>query len=190
MNKILLFLLLICSSGIEMSAQAVIDFQPKMLDKCIIKVFEQSEIKLEPLLPGKPEISEQLVNGLYYNIISSDFEVIGYSYVGRANSCKISGCDIKTDVINESGYEFFDYFILYDTSVTVMKVKVFNYQSTHGHEVTAEGWLKQFVGYNQEKSLDVGKEVDAISGATVTVDALTFDVKRVTKLLNRWLRNE
>ncbi|MCK4920537.1 MAG: FMN-binding protein [Bacteroidales bacterium] len=53
-----------------------------------------------------------------------------------------------------------------------------NYQATHGQEVTSPGWLKQFVGYDGIKSLVVGREIDAISGATISADAITMNLQR------------
>jgi hypothetical protein len=66
-------------------------------------------------------------------------------------------------------------------------VKIFNYAATHGHEVSAKGWLKQFAGYNGSDTLQVGKNVDAISGATISVYGITLDVQMKTILLKNYL---
>jgi len=62
---------------------------------------------------------------------------------------------------------------------------VYNYQATHGQEVTNKGWLKQFQGYDGSRSLTVGKSIDAISGATVSVLGITNDVQEKTRLLKQ-----
>ncbi|WP_234408600.1 FMN-binding protein [Marinilabilia salmonicolor] len=81
--------------------------------------------------------------------------------------------------------EYFDYFILFDAEKSVQVVKVFNYQATHGYEITSRGWLKQFAGHDGSESLQVNKNIDAISGATISVQAITEDVQRQTSLLQR-----
>ncbi len=55
--------------------------------------------------------------------------------------------------------------------------------ATHGQEITARGWLKQFIGYNGSESLKVDKNIDTISGATISVYAITSDIKLITCLL-------
>jgi len=66
-----------------------------------------------------------------------------------------------------------------------MNVKVFNYQATHGHEITAKGWLKQFIGYTAKGNLNVGKTVDSISGATISVNGITSNIRMVTAVLDK-----
>ncbi|MFO7723182.1 MAG: hypothetical protein R6V49_08180 [Bacteroidales bacterium] len=41
---------------------------------------------------------------------------------------------------------------------------------------TAKRWLRQFIGYNGTSELVVGKNEDAISGATVSVQGITADI--------------
>ena len=81
--------------------------------------------------------------------------------------------------------EYFDYFILFDITKTVQIVKVFNYQASRGHEITAKGWLKQFIGHDGSESLQVDKNIDAVSGATISAYAITADVNMKTSLLKK-----
>ena len=106
----------------------------------------------------------------------------GYLYVGRVNSCRSGGCSINQEDYDLS-YEFFDYFIIIDTLKSIKRVKVFNYQATQGHEVMSIGWLKQFVGYKGDEELRYGKEIEAISGATVSAKSLNTDIQHTIKLL-------
>lgn len=111
-----------------------------------------------------------------------------YIYIGRVNSCRAGGCSISHDANFDSNSEYFDYFILFDESKTVKLVKVFNYQATHGQEVSAKGWLKQFEGFDGINPLTVGKNIDAISGATISVYGITLDVKDKTELLQQLVK--
>lgn len=102
------------------------------------------------------------------------------------NSCRAGGC--SNPALSASGLEtseFFDYFVVFEDDIAVQQVRIFNYQATHGQEVTNKGWLKQFQGYNGERQLNVGKNIDAISGATVSVYAITNDIQEKTHLLKQ-----
>ncbi len=109
-----------------------------------------------------------------------------FIYIGRVNSCRAGGCAIQSNTDEPS--EYFDYFIFFNADANVELVKVFNYAATHGHEVMAKGWLKQFSGHNSNNSLEVGKNIDAISGATISVQALTKDIKEKTELLHQHIQ--
>lgn len=111
-----------------------------------------------------------------------------YIYVGRVNSCRQGGCSNPALTITYETSEYFDYLIVFDSNVSVQQVKVYNYQATHGHEMTNKGWLKQFQGYDGIRSLTVGKSIDAISGATVSVYSITDDIQDKTKLLKKLIQ--
>lgn len=84
--------------------------------------------------------------------------------------------------------EYFDYCIYFDKDITVKTVKVTSYRATHGHEVTAKSWLKQFIGFSGKEELRPGKEIDAISGATISVYAITADIEHKTKVLKEFIK--
>jgi hypothetical protein len=119
------------------------------------------------------------LKGNYYEI--SDLNSpLGYLYIGRVNSCRAGGCAISYGDTLSGSFEYFDYLIIFDTTANIRSVKIFNYQSTHGQEICNRGWLKQFTGYNGDHKLEVGKDIDAISGATISVYNLTFDIENVS----------
>ena len=113
----------------------------------------------------------------------------GYLHFGRVKTCRTGGCSLSGHSETENfDSEYFDYFILYNTDLTVETVKVYNYQASYGHEISARGWLKQFEGFTGKTSLEVGKNIDAISGATVSVHAITDDVQWKTKMLQETVK--
>nr|MDA3853565.1 FMN-binding protein [Bacteroidales bacterium] len=103
---------------------------------------------------------------------------IKYIYIGRVNSCRTGTCSVDEDLA-----EYFDYIILFNTDKSVVQVKVFNYQATHGQEITAKSWLKQFIGYQGQKELKVNKDIDSISGATISTYAITEDINKRSAIL-------
>ncbi|SDC90801.1 FMN-binding domain-containing protein [Williamwhitmania taraxaci] len=164
-------------------AQTSIDYQPKALLKTLQKagITDVSTVK-ELTLPELKNL-QQTLNGKFFKIETNNVSQYKYIYVGRVNSCRAGGCSITHSVNNIGDSEYFDYYILFDKNKTVRVVTVFNYQATHGQEVTAKGWLKQFIGHNGSEPLKVDKNIDAISGATISVYAITSDIEMKTAIL-------
>lgn len=186
MNKIVSTISFLLVINACLMSQASIDFNPKSLKaeltKANGKAVELKELSITP------EISKSIRLGKYYSTIDQSFNITKYVYVGRINSCRAGGCSIAQKTDSNQDSEFFDYFILFDANASIQLVKIYNYQATHGQEVTATSWLKQFKNYNGNKELVVGKNVDAISGATISVDATSFDIEHKTKLLKQILQ--
>lgn len=156
-----------------------INYQHKQLKKELLKTWE---VELSALSEWKTP-SDQLMNeGKFYKVVK-DSEIIGYVYVGRIISCREGGCVRDKAVTYSGNYEYFDAFFLYNADKNMERVKVFNYRATHGQEVCSKGWLKQFIGYNSESPLEVGKNVDGLSGATISAHALTDEVNYITQLI-------
>lgn len=119
------------------------------------------------------------IKGKYYHLKTNAEDAgISYIYLGRVNTMRS-----QHQQTNGNSSEYFDYFILYDKQLAIQKVKIFNYQASHGEMISSPGWLKSFQGYTPKKSLEIGKQVDAISGATISVNKLTFDIKQKSNLL-------
>jgi len=127
-------------------------------------------------------------NGEFYLLKSND-SIFAYTYIGRVKTCRSGGCSINNKIDKGNDSEYFEYYIFFDTKMGINRLRVFNYQATHGHEITAQSWLRQFVGYTHQnqttsgQSLTVGKNIDAISGATISVYAITYDIEHISKLI-------
>lgn len=176
--KLILIILISWIFGAVSSAQTQVDYTAKALKKEIEKswgldINDLIKIDFDADIPTE---------GRFFTTVRPTTK---YVYVGRVNSCRTGGCSIGNEASGTS--EYFDYFILFDERANVELVKIFNYAATHGHEVMAKGWLKQFVDYNNKTELIVGKDVDSISGATVSVHAITEDIQQKTHLLGKYL---
>jgi len=166
-------------------AQTEVNYQHKTLVKELQKSGITDLARLEELKVADSVVSSGTIQGKYFLITETNAHDFKYIYVGRVNSCRAGGCSISGDATAPGASEYFDYFMLFDTHKKVQLVRVFNYQATHGHEITAKGWLKQFIGHDSSGSLQVDKNIDAISGATISVHAITNDIEAKTALLKR-----
>lgn len=186
--KKILFLLswLLVSTGTY--ADKGIDFASKPFIRAIEKEDLNGLSDLEELQFSDAVPTENMHGKFFQTRDENRQSPVRYAYVGRVNSCRTGGCAAPGNITGEIGYEYFDYFILFDARGSILQTKVFNYQATHGQEITARGWLKQFDGYSGKTDLRVGHGIDAISGATISVYAITRDVKEKTQMLQQWLR--
>lgn len=177
MRKLLFWgIMILC--GIQANSQDILNYKPKELMTELNRYCEGVEPKFESLIVSEAQISPEK-NGKYFKITNlSGTCLIKYVYIGRVLSCRAGGCSSSPGKNENTEHEYFDYFLLLDSIPKVQVAKVFNYQASHGQEITAKGWLKQFSGFDGSQSLEVGKSVDAISGATVSVYAITLDIEK------------
>lgn len=89
--------------------------------------------------------------------IEKNKKLLGYAYISNASS--------KTAQ--------FDYLVLLDTNLIVLKTKVLIYREEYGGEIGSKRWLKQFEGKKGGDELKYGDNIMAISGATISVRSMT-----------------
>ncbi len=173
--------------------QDALEYGNKSIQKTLRKLLKSDHVRLNRLEDSLLLTEKKgILPGKYFKVtVPSRKGVQYYLYVGRVNSCRAGGCSSSSGKLVENiEYEYFDYFILFRVDGTVFMVKVFHYAATHGQEITSRGWLKQFSGYSAGQSLEIGKNIDAISGATVSVYAITLDVQHKTQRLKQILENK
>src|SRR3990172_2044678 len=163
-------ILLVFFSCNILEAQDEINYRPKLLYKALLR--ENTSV-----LPGITEIvipeafEGHIYQGKFFETKDNNpAGTIRYIYTGRINSCRTGGCSGDMKKSGDHDSEYFDYFILFDAGCKIVQVRVFNYRATHGQEITAAGWLRQFIGYHGESELKTGKNIDGISGATISVE--------------------
>lgn len=164
-----------------------INYEHKAIQKTLVNSFSLVNPQLSELVLPKEYATG--IEGKFFNVTSDNTDaVIKYMYIGRVNSCRAGGCSMPNALSQGGDSEYFDYLMVFNAQCEVIMVKVFNYQATHGHEVTAKGWLKQFIGYDtQENNLEVGKNIDSISGATISVNGITQDISDKTQRISQFL---
>lgn len=75
--------------------------------------------------------------------------------------------------------ETFTYFVAIDNEGNILKLHITDYPSQHGAKITNRKWLDKWVG-KSPSSQSFGDEVDAITGATLSVNALINDLRSVS----------
>ena len=141
----------------------------KTVDKEIIETFGIKNYAFNfKLIPVEiiPELPAEFNDNNFLEI-KSENQILGYAYISKAPS--------KTD--------HFDYLILLDKNLTILKAKVIAYREDYGGEIGSKRWLKQFMGKTHNDELKYQENIVAISGATISVRSMTNAVNDLLKSL-------
>ena len=75
-------------------------------------------------------------------------------------------------------HEMITYAIGINPDGSVKHIEILEYVESYGYEAAEQSWLKQFYGKTVASTFKLGKDVDSISGATLSCKHLTDGVKR------------
>ncbi|MEC3907395.1 FMN-binding protein [Tamlana sp. 2201CG12-4] len=131
----------------------------KKVNKEIVKTFNVEAFNFNSVDIAS-EITKDLPSKFEENNffkIETSNQLIGYAYLAQAPS--------KTAQ--------FDYLVLLDKDLVVVKSKVLIYREEYGGEIGSTRWLKQFIGKKEGDQLKCGDNIVAISGATISVRSMT-----------------
>jgi len=162
MNRMLIILILMMPLGLSKSIQ-------KKVDKQIIETFNVQEFTFTEFNIDS-EIARTLPSTFGKNNlfkIETEDSFLGYAYVAKAFG--------KVD--------FFDYLVLLDKDLIILKTKILIYREDYGGEIGSKRWLKQFIGKTQNDDLRYGDNIAAISGATISVKVMTKAMNDLLKSL-------
>lgn len=78
------------------------------------------------------------------------------------------------------------YLVAVDSSLALLDVDILVYRESYGGEVAYEPWRRQFRGRRPGDALEVGRGVRGISGATISVNAVTAGIRRTLSDFAAW----
>jgi Na+-translocating ferredoxin:NAD+ oxidoreductase RnfG subunit len=73
--------------------------------------------------------------------------------------------------------------IIFSPSGKIMRVDIIRYREPYGGAVSSRNWLNQFTGKSPSESFKVEKDIDSISGATISVNSVTRGVYKLTLVM-------
>lgn len=97
------------------------------------------------------------------------------------DSSGLLGYSIVSDVVSRSGP--FKIHVLLDKQHVVKRATVISYPWTHGREVGRRSFTSQFEGKGPKDAVELDNDIDAVSGATLSCNAMTQGVREAIKLL-------
>lgn len=80
-------------------------------------------------------------------------------------------------------HEYIDFATFFDCDGRVTRVEVVAYREPYGEGIRSERFRNQFVGKSADNRLRAGHDIDVISGATLSAQAMAKAVKRASVLL-------
>ena len=148
----------------------------KRVNKEIEKTFQSSTIEMLPVIVPE-EINSKLptkITGANFFTLSEGSELLGYAFVDNAPS--------KTAK--------FDYLVIFDQDLTVIHTKVLVYREDYGGEIGSKRWLKQFLGKTGNDRVSYENNIDAISGATISVRSMTLSMDKLFQTIGQLQENK
>ncbi len=121
------------------------------VDKVLFSVYQEEGLEINALTS-----TIEGLEGNFFTIINGDL-LKGYIYVAQAPSMK----------------NVFDYMVVFSPQLEIEKAKVLIYREQHGRQIGTVRWLSQFKGLSTEDRPELGKEIDGISGATISSKSMT-----------------
>lgn len=84
-------------------------------------------------------------------------------------------------------HEPITYAVLFDPAGKVQRVEIMVYREAYGDGVRAEPFRRQFVGRDASSPMRAGREIQFVSGSTISSRALTAGIRRDTVLIQAFL---
>lgn len=170
MNRKKVWILFLCGSMLLNLSFGTADSLPKRVFKELSKVFETEQFDLQPIKVASALNAElpQKITGENLYQISIQKQSVGYVFFDHAMS--------KTAQ--------FDYLVIFNKDLTVRQTKILVYREEYGGEIGSKRWLSQFEGKSGDETLTYQKNIDAISGATISARSMTMAMNNLLKTIN------
>jgi len=140
----------------------------KRIDKTLVKLFPKIVVELIDMdLTAELTSAYTSVRGVKISRLKSAESILGYACFASSKG--------KND--------YFDYMVIFDKELVIKKVKVLIYRSTYGGEIMSRSWLKQFIGKANGQEMAMDKDIDGISGATLSAPSITQGIKELSLLI-------
>lgn len=85
-------------------------------------------------------------------------------------------------------HEHIKYAVGINADGSVRQIEIMEYTESYGYEVRNESWRKQFIGKTAAAPIKLNKDIDNISGATLSCKHLADGVKRVMTMYDLVLK--
>jgi Na+-translocating ferredoxin:NAD+ oxidoreductase RnfG subunit len=145
---------------------------PKKYDKKIRKYIKEiygTETFDVSLINYPDSISIKVISADNFYKISADNKTIGFVILDKT----------------PSKFSYFNYIVFLDKNLAIKSVKILTYREEHGDEIMSKRWLKQFFGLQPKDQAVLNKNIDGISGATISVKSLTTRIDLILKDLKK-----
>ena len=81
------------------------------------------------------------------------------------------------------------FLVLFDENQEVIHSSIIKYREGYGGEISGKNWLNQFLGMRNDSLLKFEKDIDGITGATISVKSFTKGISKLSLLLPHIMAN-
>jgi Na+-translocating ferredoxin:NAD+ oxidoreductase RnfG subunit len=184
MKKILL--LIVVGVGVLLLTRNANAYQILATKKQALKIVLGSGVKITTIvkkLAGeeKHEVESKLGNSLIYQPPAggSTWGVVPSKtftfYKGTKNGKEVG---IALIDVEPGRWGKNTYMIGLNPDGSVKRVVVMSYREIWGRPIASPGWLHQFAGKNIKNTIEVGKDISSVGGATISSSSAAFAVKK------------
>lgn len=182
-NSRLLTMALSCALallGLTATAQADQTFFTK---KEILRDFfpKSDKVSFEKFTPTKAQ-RQGLHRRLGYDLARSSYYIFVASSTSDSGSKTVDGYAIIDDQMGQ--HKPITFAVKLSPEGVVLRQEVMVYRESHGDEICSRRFSKQFNGKTVSDALRPNKDIDTISGATISSRAITMGVKRALVLFD------
>lgn len=76
------------------------------------------------------------------------------------------------------------FIVIFDIDGSIISTDIVKYREPIGGGVSSEKWNGQFKGKNSKSDYTIGKEIDTITGATISVNSVTAGIRKLSLLFD------
>ncbi|MGK9367632.1 FMN-binding protein [Melioribacter sp. Ez-97] len=76
------------------------------------------------------------------------------------------------------------FLVIFDSHAKVINAEIIKYRESYGGAVKEKSWLEQFFGKDASSSFELGKDINSISGATISAGSVTRGIAKLTELIS------
>jgi len=77
-------------------------------------------------------------------------------------------------------FDDFDYMVIFNPDLFIKRSSVLVYREDYGGEIGAKRWLAQFENKSNGKGMEYAKDIQAISGATISTRSICYGIKQLS----------
>ena len=82
------------------------------------------------------------------------------------------------------------FLVIFDMEGKILKSEIIKYREPYGGGVAAESWNEQFIGKDENSGYKVGEDIQAISGATISVHSVSKGIKKLSLIFEEMIKSD
>lgn len=152
------------------------------------RVYASVEQAQQSMFPGQTLTLQPYVLTPEQQTALRDASSVSYPFQGnRIWKTANGGWFVVDEVVGK--HEMITYAVGIGADGKVVQIAVLEYHESYGYEVADEQWRRQFIGKSAASPIRLEKDIDNISGATLSCKHITDGVRRVMSFYQMVLRN-